>query len=254
MKDLVVAFKNSFKILKIDKVIILLSVIPVLLGLTIYGLMSSWLFSNLLPAGKLWIEQSVTKAGWSEFVYYLMVGVLCVLFFLFINYTFVLILSILFAPFNDSISARVERALGGNNPEDANDTIKEMLHSFFKTIWNEAKKVVLILILSVLSFVLGLIPIFAPIGFLISGLLYSSNFLDYSWSRHHMKAGECFSGLFKSFIFYLIPGVVFLVLISIPIINILILPFSVIFYTCLFVQRKTKGLSYEEKNLSKITE
>ncbi len=254
MNDLKIAFKNSFMALRIDKLIILLALIPIILGLSIYGLMSSWLFGHLLPSGKLWIEQSVSSAGWGEVVYFLMVGLFTVLLFLFINYTFVLLISILFAPFNDFISARVEKAIAGKNPVDANDSFREMLKNFFKTIWNEFKKVILIFVLSIIAFLIGIIPVLAPIGFIISGLLYSANFLDYSWSRHHLRAGECFSHLFKSLIFYIIPGVLFLVLISIPIMNILILPYSVIFYTCLFVQRRTKGVNHEEKDSSQITE
>lgn len=252
MLDLTIAFRNSLKVLRRDKLIFILALIPILIGLGIYGLMSSWIYGHLLPLGRIYIEKLVLSGGWGNFIYYTIVTLFSILLFLFINYTFILFVSIISAPFNDAISSRVEKNLISNNSPGEKETFSEVIKNFFKTIFNEFKKVIFIFTLSLVAFLVALIPVLAPVGLILSGLLFAISFLDFSWSRHRYNLRRCLSDLAKSFIYYVISGSLFLLLMGIPIINIVILPYSVVFLTCLFVQRNLKANIDEEKNLSTI--
>lgn len=80
--------------------------------------------------------------------------------------------------------------------------------------------------------------IFPPLSVLISGLLFAASFLDYSWSRHDYNVGQCLKSVTSSFVIHLLSGMGLLFLISVPIVNLFVMPFSTIFYTVLFSENK----------------
>lgn len=239
----------SLKMFKEDKWISILSLVPIIVGGTIYYFLGSYIYGDVLDMGKAWIETSVNSNGWGSFLYYIMVGILTIGFYFLLSWSFVLVVSGIASPFNDIVSRRVERVLAGEIPESISASLTRMSARFMSTIVNEIKKITFIVILSLLALIVSFIPMLAPIGVIISAVLLAVGFLDYSWSRHNMHFRDCVNDIRKHLFSYGIMGGVFLALISIPIVNLLLLPFGVVYFTVLFIDRNIgiKNLALEEK-------
>lgn len=239
----------ALKIFKEDKWVSALSLVPIIVGATIYYFLGHYIYGDMLNMGKAWIETSVNSNGWGSFLYYIMVGILTIGFYFLLSWTFVLVVSGIASPFNDIVSRRVERVLAGEIPESIGASFTRISARFVKTIINEAKKIAFIIVLSILALGMSFIPMLAPIGIIISAVLLAVSFLDYSWSRHDMPFRECLNDIRKNFLSYAIMGGIFLALISIPILNLLLLPFGVVYFTVLYTDRNLgiKNLGLEEK-------
>ncbi|MCR9204533.1 MAG: EI24 domain-containing protein [Halobacteriovoraceae bacterium] len=238
------ALKEALSVYGKDKWIGLFSMIPIIIGGVIYTLFGSYLYGDLLDLGKKYIQDTVSSGGWSEFFFWLLAGILTIAFYFLLSWTFVLVVSMLAAPFNDLISNRVEKVLIGETPDDIGISIKRMMGRLAFTLVNELKKISFIVFLNILAFALSFIGILAPIGMIISALLMSVGFLDYSWSRKNLKFGECLGDLRGSFFSYGLSGGIFLLLITVPIVNLFALPFGVVFFTVLYIKKaETKAVS-----------
>ena len=234
MKDMVASLKDALIILRKDKWTLLLSLLPILIGIGVYIFLGKWLYGDVLDWGTSLIEDKV-KGGWLSALSGVIILLLSVIFFFVINWTFVMLVSLLASPFNDMISRRVEKITNGQQPPELSESFKIMLSRLGKTLLNEVKKIIFLLILTIIGFAVSFI--LPPLGFVISALLFAINFIDYSWSRHDLKLGLCVKNLKESLIPYTISGAGFLILVSIPVLNLFILPYSTIYYTILF----TKG-------------
>jgi len=239
----------ALKMFKEDKWIPIFSLVPVIVGATIYYFLGGYIYGDVLNMGKAWIETSVNSSGWGSFLYYIMVGILTIGFYFLLSWTFVLVVSGIASPFNDVVSRRVEKVLAGEVPEDIAASLSRMSLRFLGTIVNELKKIAFIIVLSILALVVSFIPMLAPIGVVISAILLAVGFLDYSWSRHGMHFRDCVNDVRKHLFSYGIMGGVFLALISIPIVNLFLLPFGVVYFTVLFTDKNIgiKNLSLQEK-------
>lgn len=220
-----------------DKWIILFSFVPILIGAGIYTAFGSYLYGDLLDLGKKYIQDTVSSGGWSQFFFWLLAGILTIAFYFLLSWTFVLVVSMFASPFNDLISNRVEKVLVGEVPDDIGVSLKRMMARLAFTIVNELKKISFIVFLNILAFALSFVGILAPISMVISALLMSVGFLDYSWSRKNLKFGECVNDIRTSFFSYGVAGGIFLLLITVPIVNLFALPFGVVFFTVLFVRK-----------------
>ncbi|ATH06607.1 hypothetical protein BIY24_01250 [Halobacteriovorax marinus] len=234
MKRAVKAISKSFEILKRDKVVFLLSCIPVCVGIIAYYYLGSYFYQDLLEWGNELVKKQISSSEMLKYISWLFTAVLSVILYFLVSWTFVLFVSIVASPFNDIISGRVEKALLGQVPQDLNS------EKFFKRVLsvlkNESKKILLIIFLSILSFFIGLF--FPPISFAISALLLAVSFLDYAWSRKELTFGDCVTNIRKSFLTYLVTGCAFMALFSIPVINLFVLPFAVIYYSVLFYSKE----------------
>ena len=236
MKDLWSSFLGIKSVLKKDPSIIVFCLIPVLLGLLIYFLLGHWIYGNLLDSALAWVE-SHTGEGWRFLVRYLLLGVSTVFMFFLVNWTFVLIVSLLSAPFNDLVSSRVEMVLCGKGYLPARESFRDILKRIRDIFINEIKKLSFVILFSLTGLVLGFFPLLTPLTFIISSLLVTINFIDYSWSRHKMSFRECLMNLKASCFSYIVAGGIFMILISLPFLNLVFLPLAVIYFTILFVKR-----------------
>lgn len=243
--NIVAVFGEALGTFKKDKWITIFSLVPVLVGILLYYFFGSYLYGDLLDQGRAYIEQSVSSGGWSQFFYWLLVGILVIAFYFLLSWTFVLVVSGIASPFNDLISNRVERVVMGQKPEDVSKSFERLTTRLIKTLVNEAKKISFIIILNLLAFALSFIGVLAPISMMISALLLSVGFLDYSWSRNNFTFRECLNDIRTSFFSYGIMGGVFLVLITVPGVNLFILPFGVVYFTVLHV-KKYSGVGISE--------
>ncbi len=241
--NIVSAVSESLSVYRKDKWIVLFSMVPIIIGAVLYTWLGSWFFTDLLNMGKAQIEQYVSSGGWSQFFFWLLAGILTIGFYFLLSWTFVLVVSGLASPFNDIISNRVERVIRGQAPEEVSQSFSRLMKRLAHTLVNELKKIIFILVLNILAFALSFMAILAPVSVLISALLMAVGFLDYSWSRKDLKFGECLTDLRTGFFSYGIMGGAFLVLITIPVVNLFALPFGVVYFTVLHVRKsETHGL------------
>ncbi len=247
--NIVTCIGVALKMFKEDKWISIFSLVPILIGAAFYYFLGSYIYGDVLNMGKDWIETSVNSNGWTSFLYYIMVGILTIGFYFLLSWTFVLVVSGIASPFNDIVSSRVEKVLAGEVPESVGESLSRMSLRFVSTLINEAKKIAFIMVLSILALIVSFIPMLAPVGVVISAILLAVGFLDYSWSRHKMHFRDCVNDVRKHLFSYGIMGGVFLALISIPILNLFLLPFGVVYFTVLFTDKNLgiKNLALEEK-------
>lgn len=231
------SFGKALSIMFRDKVILLLSLIPIVVGSLVYFFAGQWLYSDFLKMGRGWIEQSLGSGSLTSILYYLLVVLVTIALYFVISWTFVIVVSIFAAPFNDIISSRVERIIGGKQPTSFNESFKRMLGRIGKIFVNEIKKIIFIIVLNSLAFVLSFIPILVPVSMAISAILMGVAFIDYSWSRHEWSFANCFSDLRRSLIPYTLGGGIFLAIISVPFVNLLAYPYGIVYFTVLFSEK-----------------
>lgn len=228
------AFSKALSVMKGDKWIMLLSTIPVLIGLALYYWLGAWMYGDVLAWGNDWVKQAISNDSWGNVITWFIGIIMTVVLYFVISWTFVLIISIIASPFNDVISARVERAILGKAEQSIGESFSTMFKRILRILWNESKKILFIVSLSLVGFLFSLIPFLVPVSFVISAALLAVGFLDYSWSRHEMKLGECIADLKRSVVPYTLGGSVFLFLIAVPVLNLFLLPYAVVYFTVLF--------------------
>ena len=246
MKAFLLTFKESFNIIKQDKWILIFCLIPVLIGALLYMGLGGWMFASVLPWGSELIKQHLSSGFLGDFLTWVLGSLLSIAFFFLMNWTFVLIVSLVASPFNDIISGRVERSLRGKEQEAASESFNAIFGKLFTIIFNESKKILLIFIVSVIVFLMGFVPLLVPVSILLSSLLLAANFLDYSWSRHDLPFKACLQGIKSNLFINILAGLSFLGLLSIHIINLFSLPFAVVYFTILF----TKNYDFEQTVIS----
>ena len=106
-----------------------------------------------------------------------------------------------------------------------------------KIIYNELKKFVLILFLTLVAILLSIVPIFYPIALLIYATLLAAQFLDYSWSRYDYSPSECIKNIFSSLLTYSIAGAIFLALVSVPFVNAMVPAIATSYFTVLWIKK-----------------
>jgi CysZ protein len=242
MKNIIASYRLAFHYIFKDSTNFLLAMIPIGLGISLYAFLGSWMFGTGMEQGQEWIQSHIASQNWGTIVYYLAITLLTIFFFLLVNWTFVLVVSLLAAPFNDILSRRIDRMHQGKECEKLHAMIGQMGAKLPAILWNEIKKISMLLILITLSFLLSLIPLLVPISFLLSALIFSAGYLDYSWSRYDVPAKKCFISLQKSWITYSITGFGYILLLSIPLVNLFVISLAVSHYTVLFIDNSPKLL------------
>lgn len=230
----------SLRLIFKDPINLLLAIIPTILALSIYIFFIVLIFKNSDYFGVFvqdWIPDPQT-AGW---VGKLITAIFIIFMFLIMSWTFILLAGIISAPFNSLLSYRIEQKLiGAAISNDAKKSFSMLLKSLGATFVNEAKKLVFILALTALAFVLNIFPLFYPIGIFMLALVLAIQFVDYSWSRHDLTFSQCVGDLFKNIFSYGGYGLVFLVMITIPLINALVPALATSFFTVLWLKRQKR--------------
>tara|TARA_B100000886_G_C20384856_1_gene475568 strand:- start:582 stop:1307 length:726 start_codon:yes stop_codon:yes gene_type:complete len=234
------AFKNilmSFKMIMGDKVLLILSLIPVTIGLLFYGLLGGWIFTSIIPFGNELIQTWLSIDWLGSILGWIAKALITILFFFVINWTFFLVVSLLASPFNDLISARVERKLLNQDLGTLGASFDGVFKKIGFTLINESKKVFLIMILSLISLLLSFFPILSPVTILVQSILVAVNFLDYNWSRHDLNIKECFRSYKLSFVDNTISGLIGVGVLAIPGLNILSLPVLIVAFSIQFTEK-----------------
>ena len=54
------SFFQAIKMIKEDKILLLLSLIPVVIGVCVYVALGSWLYTSFIPTGVEWVQDKVS--------------------------------------------------------------------------------------------------------------------------------------------------------------------------------------------------
>lgn len=231
------SWKEAIQHITKDRVNFVMALVPVLIGLLLYYFLGSWLYGTAMEAGQNYIKQSLGDGSLGSATYYIALVLMTVLFYFVINYTFVLVVTLIASPLNDLISLRVEKRLLGKDPLPMGEAIKGTLARIGKTILNEIKKLLFVLVLSSLAFLLSSFPLLAPLSLLIGAILVAVEFLDYSWSRHELSFNECFKDIRSGILTYGLAGGIVMVIITVPLINLTIPALATSYFTTIWVKK-----------------
>lgn len=242
MKEVLANFHDTIKILKSDRQLILLALVPILIGVVLYGWVGHWIFDDLFGYLKSFLETKFESNSLLKFFSAVFIVILSGGFYVLVSWTFLMVVSFFASPINDLMARRVEKLyLDRPLPE-----IGEALGTLWKEVWftiiNESKKIVFIIFVSVISLIIGFF--FPPLALLISVLLISFSLVDYVWSLHALSLGACLGDFRKNIYVYTLSGLFFFLWISIPVFNLLVLPFGVTYFTLLFVKKRNSHGTY----------
>ena len=230
------SFGVSYKMILKDKIALIFTLIPIALGILLYGFLGQFYFSKLIDYGQGHIENYLSGGTLGQIAYYLLVAILTITLYFIVNWTFVLVLSIIASTFNDLLSSRLEKIYLGKPLPSLGESFSGLFNKVFKTLVNEIKKVFFILVLSVMAVILGYIPILAPLSMLLTVLLLAISYVDYSWSRHDIAFKECRKDIFSNVMSYAIGGLFFMVIVSIPLVNIIVPSLATSYFTILWIK------------------
>ena len=240
MKQTNLYFIRSLNIIKQDKVIILLGIIPIIVGMILYFFLGLWLFTELLP----WLQKQATLfivvESWGVVLEYLLKAILMTVSYFVISWTFVMAVSLIACPFNDMISARAERAVTGGDEEAPPYSFKKTIKRLPRIFFVEIKKILFITLLSCLGILITLIPLLTPLGLLLASVLCAVSFVDYCWSRHGYSFRACFKNFWNNFFSYTIAGMITFPVLAIPLVNLLAIPFAIVYFSVLFCEKSGK--------------
>lgn len=232
------SFTQGFKLILSDKINFLMALIPILLGATLFYFLGDYILDDLHAILKEYIVNKLGDSGWSSFLEKLVFGLLSIIVFLIVNWFFVIIVTILASPFNFILSNRIRKTLNGEEVPGMGEEIKSFWSNFFRTILDEIKKSLLIIFLVVLSLILSFVPVLNFAVWAINALLFSYDYLDFSFSHYEYSYQQLVKNYRMNFFIYLLSGVGFLLIISVPVVNIFIPALACAHFTVLYSHGK----------------
>lgn len=236
LKNSIAAFKPAITTITKDKVNLILALIPIITGIIIYWFVGKWMFTSAMSYGQNFINQYLSDGMASTIINYVIMTVLTIMMYFVVNWTFVLLVSLVASPFNDIMSGRIEKQLRDEPLPSMSESFSQMLSRLIKTLINEGKKVLFISALTVLSLLFGYIPILTPVSIFIAFLLLAIQFVDYSWARHDLSVKGCISDIRKNIVGYSLGGGVFFTLVAIPVVNLIVPPLATSYFTIVWVK------------------
>lgn len=235
-KAVPMAFRAIFR----DPINILLAMVPTALALALYLLTITTVYRNsdryvAVFRGYIYTADQATMLA------KILTAVLIIFIFFIMSWTFVVVVGIIAAPFNSMLSSRIEKKLVQQTVEaDKAVTFQKIGQGLGQTFKNELKKLILVAIVAAAAFTLHFFPLFYPLGVFLVAILLSVQFIDYSWSRHDIHFGSCLTDVLKNIIPYGLSGFVFLLLVTVPIINAFVPALATSYYTVLWLLRQNK--------------
>lgn len=223
-----------------DPINLLLAAIPTVLALAVYllGIVSIYRNSDHLVS---FFRGYIYTADQATLLARILTIVLIIFIFILMSWTFVILVGVISAPFNSMLSERIEKKLVHHQALDGKTKVMaEISKGVMHTFKNEIKKILFLGLMAGLAFVLNLFPLFYPVGLFLIANLLAVQFVDYSWSRHNLSFGACVKDLTANIIPYSLSGFIFLLLVTVPIINAFVPALATSYYTVLWINRQKK--------------
>ncbi|MAX65794.1 MAG: EI24 domain-containing protein [Bacteriovoracaceae bacterium] len=235
------SFKIALKLIFQDKISFLLSLIPIIIGIISYIFFGRLLLSEGIEFGNQLISKYISNQTLGDIFYYIVALFLTVMLYFMVNLTFVIFVSLIASPFNDLLSARIEKKYLKKELPSLGESLSGMFKRIVTILINEVKKLSLILGLTLLAVFLGYIPLLTPFSIIISALVLALGFVDYSWSRHELVYDKCKQDTKKHWVSYSFGGAFFMLLIAIPFVNLIVPAYATSYFTVLWVRNNDFG-------------
>lgn len=227
----------SWRFFKSSAAVIFLSMIPIVIGIGLFIAFGSFFYTTLLESSKEMLAGYFKDSAMGTAILWVIGALLTVGLYFIVSWTFVSIVTIIASPFNDLLSGRAIAYFRQSRGLEILQEDPFTFRSMVLILLNETKKISLILTLSIITFILGLIPLISPVSIFLNSLLLASSYMDYSWSRTNLPFSACVKELFGYPVKNFLVGFIFLFLITIPILNLATIPFMVIYFTMLVMVR-----------------
>lgn len=236
VRSLPLAFKMIFK----DPINLLLALVPTVVALALYLFTVTTIYRNS-DRFVSWFRGYIYTADQATILAKILTAILIIFVFVVMSWTFVVVVGIIAAPFNSMLSSRIEKSLVTHVlPDGKQETLEKIGQGLGQTFKNEFKKLIFLVLVAGVAFLLNLFPLFYPIGVFLVAVLLSVQFLDYSWSRHDLHFGSCLKDVMLNIIPYSLTGFLFLLLVTVPIINAFVPALATSYYTVLWLFRQNK--------------
>lgn len=209
---------------------------PILIGVILYSTFFFLAYDFIGQKLQPWLMHSFNIDQMGFLLRWTLMAAITVIGYFLMNWTFVLVVSLFAAPFNDFLSESIADQLEGKPFKRDRGFWNEIL----PFVWNETKKISVIVFFSFLAFTISFVPILLPISLWISFILIAAQFTDYSWSREKFSTKACIKDMSGNILNYSISGAIFFLLISVPMVNLLVPAWATAHFTLLFTQRKKR--------------
>ncbi len=238
---------SSLSLIKKDRLLLVFMLIPFLVGLLLYAIvgkyvivdLSEFLNKMLMPA------TDPSNNWWSKAGSFFITGVLSVLFYFILQWTFLMLVSLFASPLSEYVSERTEALLVGGPKRIEQKTLSwgARFKKIFFVLFNEGKKIFFLLFIYFVMFSSSLIPLLVPLALILTAAMASFQFLDYSWIRKEMTIRSSVKEFQRFFVIYSMAGALALGLIALPVVNFFAYPFLVVYFTVF----RSKLLALEER-------
>ena len=220
----------------------ILVMIPLIINLVIFISLISWGFSEFAQTLEGWLEGNQawywTALRWTARIFFWLV-ILVVVYFIFTPVSLLIA-----APFNDFLAERVERAFGFQI-EDNRFFLKALLVEAAYSIYSTAKTLLLFSVVFLMLLPLNFVPVGGSIAYAAAAFLWAMwcsalEFTSYAADRRHIRFRDRWQLLRHHAAAALGFGLVTVLLLMIPFLNILIVPVSAVGGTMLFGMMKSE--------------
>lgn len=236
IKNALTSFGESYRLILKDKISFLLALTPVAIGILLYYFAGLKFFSFMVEYGQGYIENYLGSGNLGAVFGWIVKIILTIFLYYVVNLTFILIISIIASPFNDALSARIEKQVLKEPLPSFDIMARAGLKKIIFTIGTEIKKIIFIMLLSILVLIFGFVPLLTPVSLSMGAMLLSMEFIDFSWSRHDMNFKSCLKEFRVGMFGYTIGGIFFMFIISIPVINLIVPSLATSYFTILWVK------------------
>lgn len=235
MKELIANFQETIRILRSDKLLLLLASVPIVIGIILYAWIGQWIFVDLFNYLQGFLSAKVESSSWLKVFSALFVILLSAGFYVLVSWTFLVVVGLFASPFNDLMARRVEKLYLKEPLPALGESLGTLRSVIWFTLMNESKKILFIVSISILSVIIGFF--LPPVALFISISLIAFSLVDYTWAVHDLSLAKCLADYRKNFFFYTVSGGFFFLWISIPVLNLLVLPFGVTYFTIGFLKK-----------------
>ena len=223
---------------------------PLLLNIIVMGFASVWGISQL----DAWIGQLVDLLpGWLSFLYWILMPLVVIFLVLSLVYFFSAVLMIIAGPLNGLLAERVETLQGYSIPDES---IPAMT---IRTLGRELTKVGYYLPRYLGIFLLGWIPgvgqlVAPPLWFWFGGWMMAIQYMDLSFDNHTKPFTEVRERLAEDLWTVMGFGLLVALLLTVPIVNLFIMPAAVIGATLMRLERMPFGGDSGKSSYAELTE
>lgn len=241
MKEIINNLKDAFYLIIKDPINLTLALVPTVLALIFYSL-GIWFVLDHSSTVSSYLQSYFNSSEHVMWITWILAALFAIIFFFLMSWTFLIVVELVSFPFNTMLAKRIELKVTGKEVQETKTRV-----TFLSSLKTEFKKVIFILMMTVLAFFMNFIPILYPVSFFLLSLLLAVQFLDYSWSRHELSFGECFKDVMSSMWKYFLSGALFLGIVSLPIVNLIVPALATSYFTLTWVRKSSKSLPQKIK-------